>query len=101
MGVRKCVYQYKAFLSNSESMFIKKVQFKKLCVCMFASADVVRCVLTSSRASFAALASLHARRVQQAHVGHLDSGSSLSYQLPGSLSQLSPPLCVPLLHTKI
>ena len=61
---------------------------------------VFGCVLTSSWASLAALASLSAGRVQQTHVRHLDSGSCLSYQLPGSFSQLSPPLCIPLLHTQ-
>lgn len=68
------------------------------CVCVCAVC-VFRHVLTSSRASLAALAPLSAGHVQQAHVRHLDSGSSLSYQLPGSLSQLSPSLCIPLLHT--
>lgn len=56
------------------------------------------CEPTSSRARLAAFAG--ARCVQEAHVGHLHSGSSLGYQLPGSLSQLSSPLSIPLLHTQ-
>lgn len=88
---------------------ILSVCVKALCIHkgqMFASADlcvyvgVFRCLLTSSGASLAALASFSARRVQQAHFRHLDTRSSFSYQLPGSLSQLSAPLCIPLLHTQ-
>lgn len=55
------------------------------------------CVLTSS---FAAPPSLGAGPVQEAHVRHLDSRSSLCDQLPGSLSQLPSPLGVALLHRR-
>lgn len=82
-------------------MFIKTLCVHKGYVCFCWCVWVFVCVLTSSRASLAALSSLSAGHVQHAHVRHLDSGSSLSYQLPGSLSQLSPPLCIPLLHTQI
>lgn len=62
---------------------------------------VFRCALTSSWARPAALAFSSGGRVQQAHVGHLDSGSGLCDQLPGSLSQLPPPLGVSLLQQQI
>lgn len=71
----------------------KSVCVNQLCVCVF------RYVLTSGGASLAAFASVSAGRIQQAHFRHLHSRSSFSYQLPGSLPQLPPTLCIPLLHT--
>lgn len=74
--------------------------------CLFTVAERAECVcafshlLTSSKARLATFAFLSAGRVQQAHVRHLDSRSSLGNQLPGPLPQLPPPLCVPLLQTQ-
>ena len=71
-----------------------------LVVNLYTCVRAFSCVLTSSRSSLAAFASLKAGCIQQAHVGHLDSRSSLGYQLPGSFPQLSPPLCISLLQMR-
>lgn len=73
------------------------VAYLCVCVCVW----VFRCLLTSSSTRLAGSDSVSGRCIQQAHVRHLDSGPSLSYKLAGSLSKLSPPLCIPLLHTWI
>lgn len=77
-----------AFCLNWASLWLVCV-----CVCAFFST-----LLTSNQAGLATSASVRAGRVRQAHLRHLDSGPSLSNQLPGSLSQLPPPLSVPLLQ---
>lgn len=86
--------QYDIIIRQKQRLYVR---FRWLeCICNSKGG-----VLTCNWACPAAFASFCSRRVQQAHLRHLDSGSCFGYQLSGSLSQLSPPLRVPLLHKAI